>query len=75
MSWIMHLLRSMFCRHEWRHHANLYGDQINAWNGKRSVWECSRCGTLQGRDQLHDANADPGDLRGVAGPLPERGWD
>lgn len=64
----------LFCSHEWRNYANLYGDQINAWSTSRlvrSVWECSKCGKLQGREKLHD----DGDLRGVAGPLQEQGWD
>lgn len=52
---MMNWLRNIFCRHEWRHYANLYGDQINSWGGKRSLWECSRCGKLQARDALQDA--------------------
>ena len=51
----MNWLRWLFCRHEWRHYANLYGDQINSWGGRRSLWECSRCGKLQARDALHEA--------------------
>ena len=51
----MILLKRLFCRHDWRHHSNLYGDQIIEWGYKRSVWRCAKCGLLQGRDQLHDA--------------------
>lgn len=31
---------------------NIYGDAINEWGGKRSLWKCSRCGKLQARDEL-----------------------
>lgn len=50
----MKFLKRLFCRHEWHHYANLYGDQIIEWNWKRSVWKCAHCGKLQGRDQLHE---------------------
>ena len=66
------LIRSLFCRHrEVRFWANLYGDEINLSGGKRSLWGCAECGKVQARDDLHD----DGNLRGIAGPLPERGWD
>lgn len=51
----MNWLHRIFCRHSWRHHINLYGDQINSWGGKRSLWKCSRCGKFQARDSLHEA--------------------
>lgn len=53
----MNWLRRLFCRHQGSNHAfvrNLYGDQINAWGGKRSVWRCARCGWLFGRDELQE---------------------
>lgn len=51
----MNWLRRLFCRHQGRNPAfvhSLYGDQINSWGGKRSVWRCDRCGCLFGRDDL-----------------------
>lgn len=54
----MNWLRRIFCRHDWCHYANLYGDQINSWGGKRSLWECSHCGKLQARDALLEARPD-----------------
>jgi len=29
--------------HKYEFHMNLYGDQINRFNGARSVWICSVC--------------------------------
>lgn len=37
---------------------NLYGDQINEWGGKRSVWRCRSCGRVQARDQLHNPTGE-----------------
>lgn len=38
--------------HEWSHHRNIYGDEINAL-GARSVWICSACGKVDYRASLH----------------------
>lgn len=61
---LMDWLRSLFCRHQFEFVRNIYGDQINSWGGKRSIWACRHCGKLQGRDELHEpanvrANLDP----------------
>lgn len=40
-------LKSMFCDHKgWAHVflRNIYGDEINHRNGKRSMWSCTHCG-------------------------------
>lgn len=50
----MNFLRRLFCRHNFEFVRNLYGDQIIGWGYKRSVWKCSHCGKLQGRDDLHE---------------------
>jgi hypothetical protein len=67
----MNWLKRFFCAHRYEWMRNIYGDEINISGGKRSLWGCVECGKVQARDGLHD----DGDLRGVAGPLPERGWD
>lgn len=72
MARLLAFLRWLFCRHpQFDFVRNIYGDEINAACGKRSIWRCAACGKVQQRDQLHDT----GDLRGIAGPLPEHGWD
>ena len=73
MSLLTFILR-LLCWHrrsEFEFVRNIYGDEINACGGKRSVWRCPKCGNRQDRDDLHD----DGDLRGKYGPLPEHGWD
>ena len=45
-------LKRLFCRHDYHFARNLYGDQIIEWGWKRSVWQCKKCGALQGRDEL-----------------------
>lgn len=41
------------CAHHYEFSYNLYGDQINQWGGKRSVWRCVHCGKFQARDALN----------------------
>jgi hypothetical protein len=50
-------LASTFCKHSFEFMFNLFGDQINEWGGKRSVWKCTRCGKLRARDGLHQEEA------------------
>ena len=71
MNWI----ERFFCAHRYEWSRNIYGDEINACGGKRSVWLCTKCGKCQDRKDFHHAASADGDLRGVAGPLPEHGWD
>lgn len=41
------------CKHNWVWKRNIYGDEINALNGKRSAWECELCGKIEYRDELY----------------------
>lgn len=50
---ILKFLRSLFCAHEFKFVRNIYGDEIISWGYKRSIWCCSKCGKLDGRDDLH----------------------
>lgn len=35
-------IKQIFCKHEFKFHRNVYGDEINAL-GCRSIWVCSKC--------------------------------
>lgn len=41
---ILSFIRQLFCKHNYVFIRNLYGDEINLHNGKRSLWQCTRCG-------------------------------
>ncbi len=41
------------CDHDYEFVRNIHGDEINMRDGKRSVWQCKKCGHVQYRDQLH----------------------
>lgn len=45
-------IKSIFCSHDMRHHRNLHGDEINGWDGNRSLWICSKCECLEARPEL-----------------------
>jgi len=49
---IMNWIKSLFCKHEYEFVRNIYGDQINYCNGKRSIWKCKKCGNIEYRDKL-----------------------
>lgn len=43
-----------FCNHEYLEFIrNIYGDEINVRNGKRSEWKCKYCGKLIYKDKLY----------------------
>lgn len=41
------------CTHDFIWLRNIYGDEINLHDGKRSIWCCSKCGKVEYRDELH----------------------
>ncbi len=43
----MTFLGRLFCKHEYVFVRNIYGDEINAKGGMRSVWRCKKCGCIQ----------------------------
>ena len=43
MKWI----KSLFCEHEYEFVRNIYGDEINACGGYRSIWKCKKCGKIE----------------------------
>lgn len=42
MKWI----KRLFCKHEYEFVRNIYGDEINQLNYKRSECKCKKCGKL-----------------------------
>ena len=40
----MKLIKKLFCHHDWRFVCKLYGDEINAHDGKRYEYVCTKCG-------------------------------
>lgn len=50
---MLNWLRRLLCRHQdMDFEYNLYGDQINAHAGMRSVWRC-KCGREVWKGELH----------------------
>jgi len=49
----MGLWQQFFCKHDFVFMYNLYGDEINSWDGNRSLWQCKHCGRIQAREKLH----------------------
>ena len=43
---------SLFCKHDYSHLRNIYGDQIN-YIGKRSIFICKKCGKIKYGDLLY----------------------
>lgn len=48
MKWI----KRLFCEHEYEFVRNIYGDEINACGGYRSIWKCKKCGKIEYRKNL-----------------------
>ena len=48
----MNLLKRLFCEHEYEFVRNIYGDEINACGGYRSIWKCKKCGKIEYRKNL-----------------------
>lgn len=48
----MRFLKRLFCRHDLEFVRNIYGDEINEWGWKRSIWRCKHCSKLIGRNEL-----------------------
>lgn len=58
MNLLKYWLRCLICwNHSYKWVINFYGDAIIAHNGKRSRWECVKCGWPQFRDELYDKSA------------------
>ena len=49
----MNIIKQLFCKHEYEFVRNIYGDEINHRDGKRSIWKCNKCGKYQYREFLY----------------------
>ena len=41
---IIKIIKMLFCHHKFKFVRKLYGDEINAHNGKRNEYVCEKCG-------------------------------
>ena len=54
MNTIKLIIGWLFCDHTFLTFVrNIYGDEINQHNGKRSIWKCKSCGKLIYKDKLY----------------------
>ena len=51
----MNILKLLFCRHTTEFVRNIYGDEIIEYGYKRSLWRCTKCGSIVAKDELHGA--------------------
>ncbi len=51
----MGFFKQLFCRHGLEFVRNIYGDEIIERGWKRSLWKCTKCGTVVAKDELHSA--------------------
>ena len=51
--WIINIIKSWFCKHEYEFVRNIHGDEINWCGGYRSIWRCKKCGNIQYREELN----------------------
>ncbi len=49
----MEFLQRLFCKHDFSHLRNIYGDEINMAGGNRSIWKCTKCGKERLFPMLH----------------------
>lgn len=49
---MINFIKSLFCKHNFIHIRNIYGDQIHVYDGKRSIFKCKKCGKYQAMDEL-----------------------
>ena len=52
MNWLRKLIQKIGCDHEYEFVRNLHGDEINQHDGKRSEWQCTKCGWLTYKNYL-----------------------
>lgn len=41
---MIRIIKMLFCNHKYKFVRKLYGDEINAHNGKRDEYVCEKCG-------------------------------
>lgn len=45
-------IKNLFCKHDYRHVRNIYGDEIIRGDWKRSEFKCKKCGKIHYEDYL-----------------------
>jgi hypothetical protein len=50
----MRWIKQLYCKHKWVWKMNYYGDYVNMLNGKRSLWQCEKCGKWKRKKTLGD---------------------
>ena len=50
---VLNHFKRLFCHHKYKFIRNIYGDEININNGKRSLWECTKCQKYKTREKLY----------------------
>ena len=60
----MNIFSKFFCRHKTiKFHRNIYGDEINRCDGKRSWWYCDDCGKFLLKDNLVGDNCQKNETK------------
>ena len=54
MNWFKKFFKKYWGDHDWEFDSNIYGDQINACGGYRSIWKCKKCGKIEYRRYLQE---------------------
>lgn len=52
--WVVNVIRSLFCKHDYGWESNIYGDEIIAVGWKRSWWICNKCGKVKLKKELYE---------------------
>lgn len=55
----MKFIKRLFCKHEYEFVRNIYGDEINMVNGRRSWWRCKKCGKWTPFEHLQPEPDEP----------------
>lgn len=45
-------IKRLFCRHNYEHVRNIYGDEIIEVGWYRSVWKCAKCGEVKYKEHM-----------------------
>ena len=46
----MDFIKKLFCKHNWKHKRNIYGDEIIVAGYHRSAWVCFKCSKVEYRE-------------------------
>lgn len=46
-------IKSLFCKHDYKHESNIHGDFIVYTGYKRSIWKCTKCNKYKYSNSLN----------------------